>query len=87
MLKITCLFYCLTLLVVCWAAVRPQIWHLTLDYVMKTEHLLFFIIILNLQRFQSKTLRFILNAPRYINNHRIHEDLQNNTVLSEIPNT
>jgi hypothetical protein len=37
-----------------------------------------------LQRFQSKTLRSILNAPWYINNHRIHEDLQMNTVLSEI---
>jgi hypothetical protein len=34
----------------------------------------------NLQRFQSKTLRSTLNA----NNHRIHEDLQMNTVLSEI---
>jgi hypothetical protein len=37
-----------------------------------------------LQRFQSKTLRSILNPPRYINNHRIHEDLHMNTVLSEI---
>jgi hypothetical protein len=37
-----------------------------------------------LQRFQSRTLRSILNAPRYINNHRIHEDLQMNTVLSGI---
>jgi hypothetical protein len=37
-----------------------------------------------LLRFQSKTLRCILNAPRYINNHRIHEDLQMITVLSEI---
>jgi hypothetical protein len=36
------------------------------------------------QRFQSKTFRSILNAPWYINNHRIHEDLQTNTVLSEI---
>jgi hypothetical protein len=36
------------------------------------------------QRFQSNTLRSILNAPWYINNHRIHEDLQMNTVLSEI---
>jgi hypothetical protein len=26
----------------------------------------------------------ILNAPWYINNHRIHKDLQMNTVLSEI---
>jgi hypothetical protein len=33
-----------------------------------------------LQRFQSKTLRSILSA----NSHRIHEDLQINTVLSEI---
>jgi hypothetical protein len=37
-----------------------------------------------LQRFQSKALRSILNAPWYINSHRIHEDLQMNTVLSEI---
>jgi hypothetical protein len=37
-----------------------------------------------LQRFQSKTLRSILIAPWYINNHRIHEDLQTNAVLSEI---
>jgi hypothetical protein len=37
-----------------------------------------------LQRFQSKTLRVILNAPWYINNSRIHEDLQINTVKSEI---
>jgi hypothetical protein len=37
-----------------------------------------------LQRFQSKTLQSILNATWYINNHRIHEDLQMNTVLSEI---
>jgi hypothetical protein len=37
-----------------------------------------------LRRFQSKTLRSILNASWYINNHRIHEDLQMNTVLSEI---
>jgi hypothetical protein len=38
----------------------------------------------SLQRFQSKTLRSTLNAPWYINNHRIHEDLQMNTVLSGI---
>jgi hypothetical protein len=37
-----------------------------------------------LRRFQSETRRSILNAPWYINNHRIHEDLQMNTVLSEI---
>jgi hypothetical protein len=37
-----------------------------------------------LQRFQSKTLRSILNAPCYTNSHRIDEDLQMNTVLSEI---
>jgi hypothetical protein len=37
-----------------------------------------------LQRFQFKTLRSILNAPSFINNHRIHEDLQVNSVLSEI---
>jgi hypothetical protein len=33
--------------------------------------------------FQSKTLRSILNAPWYMNNHKIHEDLQINIVLSE----
>jgi hypothetical protein len=32
-----------------------------------------------LQRFQSKTLRVILNAPWYINNSRVHEDPQMNT--------
>jgi hypothetical protein len=37
-----------------------------------------------LQRFQSKTFRSTLKAPWYINNHRTHEDLQTNTVLSEI---
>jgi hypothetical protein len=37
-----------------------------------------------LQRFQSLTLRCILNASWYTNNHRIHENLQMNTVLSEI---
>jgi hypothetical protein len=37
-----------------------------------------------LQRFQSKTLWSIPNAPPCINNHRIHEDLQMNTVLSEV---
>jgi hypothetical protein len=37
-----------------------------------------------LQCFQSKTLQSILNAPWYVNNCRIHEDLQMNTVLSEI---
>jgi hypothetical protein len=37
-----------------------------------------------LQRFQSKILRSILNAPLYKNNRRIHEDIQMNTVLSEI---
>jgi hypothetical protein len=35
-------------------------------------------------RFQSKTLLSNLNAPSYISNHRIQEDLQMNTVLSEI---
>jgi hypothetical protein len=44
-----------------------------------------------LQRFQSKTLRSILNAPWYINIHRIYGDLQMDTVLREIksgkPNT
>jgi hypothetical protein len=37
-----------------------------------------------LQRFQTKTLRSILNAPWNVNKYRIHEDLQMNTVLSEI---
>jgi hypothetical protein len=37
-----------------------------------------------LQRSQFKILRSILNAPWYISNHRIHEDLQMNTVISEI---
>jgi hypothetical protein len=35
-----------------------------------------------LQIFQCKTLRSILNAPWYIHNQKIHEDLQMNTVLS-----
>jgi hypothetical protein len=35
------------------------------------------------QRFQSKIRRSILNAPWYINNHRIPEDLQMNTVVNE----
>jgi hypothetical protein len=39
-----------------------------------------------LQRFQSKTLRSIVNSPWYIKKHRIHEDLQMNTVISEINN-
>jgi hypothetical protein len=38
----------------------------------------------NLQRFQSKTLLFTLNAPLYINSHKIHADKQMNRVLSEI---
>jgi hypothetical protein len=37
-----------------------------------------------LQRFKSKTLLSILKGPWYIYNHRIHEDLQMNTVLSGI---
>jgi hypothetical protein len=37
-----------------------------------------------LQRYQSKILLSILHAPWYINNKRIHEDPQMNTVLSEI---
>jgi hypothetical protein len=37
-----------------------------------------------LQRFQSKTLQSTLNASWYINNHRIHEDLQMGTVLGEM---
>jgi hypothetical protein len=35
-----------------------------------------------LQRFRSKTLRSVLNTPWYVNNSRIHEDLQTNTVES-----
>jgi hypothetical protein len=37
-----------------------------------------------LKRFQSKAPRSVLNAPCYINNHRIHEGLQMNTGLSEV---
>jgi hypothetical protein len=37
-----------------------------------------------LQWFQCKTLRSILKAPWFINSHRFHEDLQINTVLTEI---
>jgi hypothetical protein len=37
-----------------------------------------------LHHFQSKTLRSILNASWYINNHRIDEDLQMNKVLGKI---
>jgi hypothetical protein len=37
-----------------------------------------------LKRFQSKPLWSILNAHSYINSDRFHEDLQTNTVLSEI---
>jgi hypothetical protein len=37
-----------------------------------------------LHHFQSKTLRSILSVPCYINNLRIHKDLQMKTVLSEI---
>jgi hypothetical protein len=37
-----------------------------------------------LQRFQSKTLRTILNVPWYTNNTMAHEDLQMKTVKNEI---
>lgn len=37
-----------------------------------------------LQRFQSKTLRTILNMPWYINNNMIHNDLQIKTIKEEI---
>jgi hypothetical protein len=37
-----------------------------------------------LQRLQHRTLRSILNAPWFINNHMIHEDLQMNILLMEI---
>jgi hypothetical protein len=39
---------------------------------------------IEIQRFQSKAVRSILNPPWYIYNRRVHEDLQMNTVLSEI---
>jgi hypothetical protein len=37
-----------------------------------------------LQHFQSKTSQSILNAPWYINNHRIHEGLQMNTAQRSV---
>jgi hypothetical protein len=37
-----------------------------------------------LHSFCSKTLQSILNTPWYTKNHMIHENLQMNTVLSEI---
>ena len=37
-----------------------------------------------LQRFQSKTLRFLLNAPWYVTNETIHRDLKIPTVKDEI---
>ena len=37
-----------------------------------------------LQRFQSKTLRFLLNAPWYVTNKTIHRDLKIPTVKDEI---
>ena len=40
--------------------------------------------IIILQRFQSKILRIITNAPYYISNSRIHQDLGIPTVLDEI---
>lgn len=39
-----------------------------------------------LQRFQSKTLRNLINAPWYVTNIQIHEDLQIKTVKEEINN-
>ena len=37
-----------------------------------------------IQRFQSKTLRLMLNAPWYVTNAAIHRDLQIETVKKEI---
>ena len=37
-----------------------------------------------LQRFQSKTLRFLLNAPWHVTNETIHRDLKISTVKDEI---
>ena len=37
-----------------------------------------------LQRYQSKTLRQIVNAPWYITNHHIHDDLQIPIIKNEI---
>jgi hypothetical protein len=39
-----------------------------------------------LQRFQNKVLRSIVNAPRYVPNTIIHNDLQIPTVKAEITN-
>lgn len=39
---------------------------------------------INIQRFQSKTLRMILNAPWYIINNMIHNDLNISTLNEEI---
>lgn len=39
-----------------------------------------------LQRFQSKTLRMIVNAPQFVPNEVIHHDLQMATVKEEIAN-
>jgi hypothetical protein len=39
-----------------------------------------------LQRVQSMTLRSILKTTWYINNHRIHEDLQIKTMFGETKN-
>ena len=37
-----------------------------------------------LQRFQSKTLRSVINAPWYVTNETIHRDLKISTVKDEI---
>ena len=37
-----------------------------------------------LQRFQSKTLRFLIDAPWYVTNETIHRDLKISTVKEEI---
>jgi hypothetical protein len=56
-----------------WAIPAPQLWGTASNSNIEI-----------LQRFQSKTLRSILNAPWCINNHRIRENLRIKAVLSEI---
>ena len=42
------------------------------------------ITIIIIQRFQSKTLRFLIDAPWYVTNETIHRDLKISTVKEEI---
>lgn len=37
-----------------------------------------------IQTFQSSTLRCIMNAPWYVNNHSIHRDIQMDTVINVV---